>query len=221
MLKFVGSFALAAAISVSTALSLSAPATANPVFFGPGDPNQNWTGSLGLDFTVNTPIVINALGAYSGFGANADITVEIFTSTGTPVPGLLATIFTTSTPYTFQSVAPVTLGTGTYQVTAWGYGPIGNFNTGFDLSTVIGFNTLGGALTEGNPFYNDPGNTGFANQHLDNFNGGGLHFYGAGNFDATATPLPSTWLMLLGGFIGLGFFADRGIKNDTAAVAAD
>jgi hypothetical protein len=34
------------------------------------------------------------------------------------------------------------------------------------------------------------------------------------------TPLPSTWLMLLSGFVGLGFFAYRGTKNRSAALAA-
>jgi hypothetical protein len=47
-----------------------------------------------------------------------------------------------------------------------------------------------------------------------------------GNFDnvsltaTTATPLPSTWTMLIAGFIGLGFFAYRGTKNRSAATAA-
>lgn len=35
-----------------------------------------------------------------------------------------------------------------------------------------------------------------------------------------ATPLPSTWLMLLSGFVGLGFFVYRGTKNNSAAIAA-
>jgi hypothetical protein len=35
-----------------------------------------------------------------------------------------------------------------------------------------------------------------------------------------ATPLPTTWLMLLSGFVGLGFFAYRGMKKNTAALAA-
>ena len=35
-----------------------------------------------------------------------------------------------------------------------------------------------------------------------------------------ATPLPSTWLMLISGFVGLGFFAHRGTKKRTAALAA-
>jgi hypothetical protein len=36
----------------------------------------------------------------------------------------------------------------------------------------------------------------------------------------SATPLPSTWLMLLSGFVGLGYFAYRGAKKNTAALAA-
>ena len=37
---------------------------------------------------------------------------------------------------------------------------------------------------------------------------------------ASATPLPSTWLMLLSGFVGLGFFAYRGAKKNSVALAA-
>ena len=37
---------------------------------------------------------------------------------------------------------------------------------------------------------------------------------------STATPLPSTWLMLLSGFLGLGFFAYRGSKKNDAGLAA-
>jgi hypothetical protein len=36
----------------------------------------------------------------------------------------------------------------------------------------------------------------------------------------TATPLPSTWLMLVSGFAGLGFFAYRGTKKNAAIAAA-
>jgi len=34
-----------------------------------------------------------------------------------------------------------------------------------------------------------------------------------------AAPLPSTWLMLLSGFIGLGYYAYRGTKNRSTALA--
>ena len=36
----------------------------------------------------------------------------------------------------------------------------------------------------------------------------------------TATPLPSTWTMLIAGFVGLGFFAYRGSKKNAAALLA-
>jgi len=36
----------------------------------------------------------------------------------------------------------------------------------------------------------------------------------------TATPLPSTWTMLVAGFAGLGLFAFRGMKKRSVAVAA-
>ncbi len=36
----------------------------------------------------------------------------------------------------------------------------------------------------------------------------------------TATPLPSAWTMLIAGFVGLGFFAYRGSKKNTAAIAS-
>jgi len=36
----------------------------------------------------------------------------------------------------------------------------------------------------------------------------------------TATPLPSTWMLLISGFVGIGFFAYRGAKNNPAALAA-
>jgi choice-of-anchor C domain-containing protein len=38
--------------------------------------------------------------------------------------------------------------------------------------------------------------------------------------NVAATPLPSTWTMLIAGFVGLGFFAYRGAKNNPAALAA-
>jgi hypothetical protein len=39
-------------------------------------------------------------------------------------------------------------------------------------------------------------------------------------FTLTTTPLPSTWLMLLSGFVGLGYFAYRGTKKNAALAAA-
>jgi hypothetical protein len=43
---------------------------------------------------------------------------------------------------------------------------------------------------------------------------------GLSDIHFTATPLPSTWMMLIAGFAGLGFFAYRGKKNRSAVLAA-
>ena len=40
------------------------------------------------------------------------------------------------------------------------------------------------------------------------------------NVSVSATPLPSTWTMLIAGFVGLGFLAYRGTKKNSAAIAA-
>jgi hypothetical protein len=40
------------------------------------------------------------------------------------------------------------------------------------------------------------------------------------NFSISATPLPSTWLMLLSGFLALGFFAHHETMKNSAALAA-
>ena len=48
-----------------------------------------------------------------------------------------------------------------------------------------------------------------------------MAFIGAGQgFVANPTPLPSTWTMLIAGFVGLGFLAYRRTKKNTAAFAA-
>jgi hypothetical protein len=44
--------------------------------------------------------------------------------------------------------------------------------------------------------------------------------YSAFTYTTSATPLPSTWLMLLSGFVGLGFLAYRRTKKNAAALAA-
>jgi hypothetical protein len=41
-----------------------------------------------------------------------------------------------------------------------------------------------------------------------------------GTFNVAETPLPSTWTMLIAGFLGLGYLAYRGTKKGSAAFAA-
>jgi hypothetical protein len=228
--------ALAAAFVAGCALSLTAPASAstclNPGIYSlPCDTpaNQNWIGSVGLDFTVNSNVVVYGLGAFTNGAIPIDVAIYNATN-GSPIAGLSTTITTApnSSKYAFQPVTPVILTPGSYQVTAWGYatGNNNNYNTGLcggGYCPKLGFNTLGGELTFGLPYYSN--STGFATILDDFWPGGGpydpFHYYGAGNFEASAaTPLPSTWAMLIAGFVGLGFFAYRGTKRRAAAIVA-
>jgi hypothetical protein len=46
------------------------------------------------------------------------------------------------------------------------------------------------------------------------------HFFRLGTASVSATPLPSTWTMLIAAFAGFGFLAYRGTKKSSAALAA-
>jgi hypothetical protein len=58
--------------------------------------------------------------------------------------------------------------------------------------------------------------------------GGGVYTLFTGNWDSivsgavtfSETPLPSTWTMMIAGFVGLGFLAFRGAKKRSAALVA-
>jgi hypothetical protein len=73
-------------------------------------------------------------------------------------------------------------------------------------------------------YYNGPGGSGtyyFNNgTMLGPFTSTLAAFDVLGGPAPATTPLPSTWLMLLSGFVGLGFFAYRGTKNRSAALTA-
>jgi len=98
------------------------------------------------------------------------------------------------------------------------------------ISNVVSFSAME-AANPGATIVNQSGNglggirlgVGFAsagdqfNAYVDNFTINNTTF----NFDPAAeTPLPSTWLMLLSGFIGLSFFAFRGSRKGVALGAA-
>jgi hypothetical protein len=73
-----------------------------------------------------------------------------------------------------------------------------------DISIVLS-GTAGGTIAAAVANLN-----GFSNQYWSAFN----------NITTSATPLPSTWTMMLLGLVGLGFVAYRGLKKDSAAIAA-
>ena len=179
--------------------------------------NQLFTGGVGLDFAVNSPIVITALGAFDA-GAkqfNTDVIVGIYNLTTSsfvsPLVNFNGSTATSGNAYAFKSVGPFTLDPGNYSVYAYGFGDNNHIynsaiaNPNNPALTSIVFDNLGGALTNGFGRYGgmDPKNVitvGYSSE------------FGAGSFVATAVtavtavPEPATWAMMLMGFgmIGVG-----------------
>ena len=96
--------------------------------------NEAWPGNLGLDFNVNTPIVVSSLGAFDSGGAGfvsetsgKSVQVGIFNrSTMLQVGGTLT--FTSASPgtleggYRFKTLAtPIALAAGQYSIVAVGF----------------------------------------------------------------------------------------------------
>jgi len=134
----------------------------------------NHSGSLGMDFDVNSPISITHLGAYDsnqdGFSNN--ITVRIFDrTTQSQVTGLSATINSSDVlngHSRYEDITDIELGIGQYSIVASGFGssdPNGNavdgnpaptINNGSGLITFVGVaryssNTLYPTLLDGGP----------------------------------------------------------------------
>jgi hypothetical protein len=80
------------------------------------------------------------------------------------------------------------------------------FETAEGGTTALAFAALLAGLADGEAYLNI---------HTTVIPGGEIR----GFLEPTVTPLPSTWFMLLSGFVGLGFFVYRGTKKNTAALA--
>ena len=191
-----------------------------------GDGVQGFSGNLGLNFNVNTPITVTALGVFNSDGSgliSGTIDVAIFNSSGSEVVGPVAfhgTYAVGSSSDVFQSVTPVTLATGSYKVVAVGFSETdlnGNLNQG---STGATLNTGGGALTFTGASYD-------SNTTLDNpttcvgckagpnpqnvqFDAGTFQFQNAAS---SATPEPRNFALLGCGLGTLGAGMWRRRKN--------
>ena len=213
-MRFINKLSVSAALIALSAALGTAPSRAVILQTADngGAGNQAFSG-VGLEFTVNSPISVNALGIYdSGLdGITGPLTADLMTTGGT----LLASqTFTNASGtqvnggYLFQSITPVTLSAGNYYLMGYGW-------TGTDLEH--------NSNVSGNP---------------DTFNGGGLvsfveavwgsgsdlsgtvptntygptapDFFSSANMAFTsAVPEASTCAMLLLGFAGVGFMAYR------------
>jgi hypothetical protein len=189
---------------------------------------QNWQGNLGMQFQVNSPLTVDALGAFdngltselNGTTGNG-IQVGIFNSKGVLVGS--SVLFTTLSTVTqiagdaFQFVTPFVLGLGNYSIVSLNDS---NYNQGFaggNTNSYQTLNSLGGAITFTGPSTYDSNNVTL--ELPLNIDGPPVDRYDAGTF-AVVTPLPSTWTMLIAGFVGFGFFAYRGSKKGSTVLAA-
>jgi len=174
---------------------------------------QNWVGSLGLDFNVNSPIEITALGAFdNGNSANligttaTGVTVGIYNASTEQLVGS-SVLFTPSSPsiqINGDAFLPtsLTLVKGSYTVVTF---EDENYNQGYDVGSVINPTSVentgnglisfvgGGLYLSGSEAYPTSVDSGPANR------------YDAGTFEFTAVPDGGLTAGLLGGaLIGIG-----------------
>jgi hypothetical protein len=186
--------------------------------------NQSGEYLLGNNFTVNTPVEVTQLGVFTPDLApnGGTVPVGIYINSGSPsswtLVGTIQNITAADSAYvagqtTYINLAvPLTLGPGLYSVvTETG----GDYNSGFvyPSASSVGFNTVGGALTEGTYDiwnYGSPGSLGSPLTGMQTTGPGtaypwNLPVFGAGTF--TATPVPETTTMIFGACLLLPFGA--------------
>jgi hypothetical protein len=218
--------ASAIALAAMGATSANAGVSFMPYQISAGDTvNQFWPGSLGMDFTVNAPIVVTSFGAWepNGIPAGATLTASIYNQTTQAV--VYSQNFTSVAPGTpgaanvgFISVNDY-LAPGNYALVGDGFG-IGNYNTyGTGLAGTL--DTGNGLLTFGSWSYANAANV-YPNITYANSgccDGASDFRYADVTFTATAVPEPATWAMLLLGFFGIGFLVRSACRRDAGVVA--
>jgi hypothetical protein len=177
--------------------------------------NQTFGGSLGMDFDVNNPIVISAIGVFDSGqdGLSLPITAQLYNrATQTLVPGA-ELLFSGVNPGTliggswFQPLAtPLHLPAG-FQgtIVASGYG-IGepNGNQGAGALPGLTTNSGGGALS-----FVGTSRFGGANMFPTTIDGGPANRYAAGTFEYAPVPEPGTLLLIGSGLVGIGVGSRR------------
>lgn len=196
-------------------LAMAMPATAAQIYNAPSGlaGNQVWTGSLGLDFTVNSAVRVSSIGVFDSQsnGLSSSLAVTIYNAdTGialfTPVIFNSGTANPSGDAYLFQAITPLTLGPGNYQLTAWNYDSNEPNYNNFGPGGPVTFNSLGGRLTATGTRYSSAAGVFATSVDV------GTTRYGAGSFIATV-PEPASWALMLGGFGMLGMSMRRRRNN--------
>jgi PEP-CTERM motif len=166
--------------------------------------DQTFTGGLGMDFTVNMPIIVKQLGAYDAapVGITGPVDVAIFRISDGMMMGSSAS-FGLASPGTlvgtdrFLDIPDYVLAPGLYSIVAVGFSlidlngnldPTGGARTPSIINDGGGLITFGGGSRYGfSPTLVLPGIT----------DGGPANRYDAGTFVFSPVPEPSSYLMML------------------------
>lgn len=211
---------MSAAVAVAALMS-TLPAFADTVAYSDptGQGSQNWGGNLALTFQVNQTIAVTQLGVFNANGTNAltvpgAITVGIYDNLGNL---LVSTVFNAGTPYAqnnsdlMQSIAPITLGPGLYQVDAVGFSSSnnnGNLNTGSPAGPTL--NNGGGALTFLGAAWDSSTTLDHPTTCVGCQSGPAItQQFDAGTFAFVVTPEPSSFVMFGTGLLSLGTMVRR------------
>ncbi len=224
--EFAGSVVLGSALAAFGAVpsfAASCSAITLQCANNDGGSNQSYNG-VGLEFTVNSPITIGAIGIYDSGedGITGPLTADLINvSTELVVSGGSVT-FTNTSPgtvsggYFFQSITPITLAAGgSYYLMGYGWNGVDAEHNSIFGGNPDTFNTFGGAVTYVTSAWTatgiDPAGT--VPTQFSTAYAGNPNFFSSANIELTSTPLPSTWTMLIAGFLGLGYFAYRGRRK--------
>jgi hypothetical protein len=220
----------------AVAMLCASQANATTVYLAPefafGN-QQDFSGTLGMDFTVNqSGYAIDQLGAFTD--GNTTIHVALFDITA---GGTLASVDISGVPppgphngYNYLYVnSPVTLLSGhAYQIAAWGYTSGGGGNGDYNQNiSNVGAVTTNGALPAGLLTFDSQAYYNLTAGALATSNSGQPFAYGAGNLDIVsavsadigATPLPAALPLFATGLGALGLLGWRR-KKKAAAIAA-
>jgi hypothetical protein len=174
--------------------------------------NQNYGDNLGLDFTVNRAVKVDALGAFDsgadGISTNVEVALYNLDTASfvTSFVNFSGSMATGGSAFAFKAITPVVLAAGNYSIIGRGFNSVDtNFNTnisGQNNASPITFNSLSGALTNVGSRYGGGANPSAGTIFAP------LSAFGAGSFSASV-PEPATWGLMVAGFAMIGFATRR------------